>query len=288
MVEKTFLIYEAVFGEFSHSRSCLPPLWIDNKYAALREFQHLSKIYQERIFEEADYCGVLSPKFALKTHHFVDVFFELADICPNADVLLVNPFPQLESLSFNVWTQGEALHPGITQAAQELISGAGINVDISDIGRMRGNVLCYCNFWAASPRFWDAYFSRWMAPVWEHSLSLMKAGKPHLAFQPTYHVTGSNVLFPFIIERLFSTFLVCTAGEFVVQSKQFHYGEILERYCLDDVECGLWRQANAAVTADSDLAVNKSMFSDFTRHYAENIKSNYSEETHPHGSESWT
>ena len=148
--------------------------------------------------------GIVSWKFELKTAVEAGTFAAFArQHIDEADVVFINPFIMWHALALNVWEQGEAAHPGIVQLAGGL-TGVGSLAGVL----MKHDSFAYCNYFVARRAFWERFVAfvveRFVAP-----LESRAEGDP-LAAQAHAHAghRGSNASYiPFVIERLFSTFL---------------------------------------------------------------------------------
>lgn len=177
-----------------------------NVHADWREFYLLVEMYRRGMHRQQSLTGLMSPKFGLKTGISGTQFIEFIDANSDADVCFINPFPHIAYLSFNVWMQGECVHPGLTSHAQALLDAAGVNMTIADIPRHGSGVLCYCNFWVGSERFWDAYVGGILLPIAQFLEKNPEATISRNVLSPTWYHEPVPFL-PFIIERLFSSFL---------------------------------------------------------------------------------
>ncbi|GAA6140483.1 hypothetical protein [Hydrogenophaga sp. 5NK40-0174] len=171
-----------------------------------REFRIYVDMYLNGLHKGSGKVGMFSPKFQMKaqmpTQRFLDYCIENAA----ADVCFFNPFPQIRYLAYNVWMQGETWHPGLHDAAQALMDAAGTGIQIAQVPRHDERTLAYSNFWVANEAFWEAFVGGLLLPV----ARFMEANPAHPAvahvLKRTYHTDEAPFL-PFIMERMFSTFL---------------------------------------------------------------------------------
>ena len=80
----------------------------------------------------------------------------------------------------------------------------GVDVDLAGLEQPREQVL-FCNYCAGSRRFWDAYMG-FCEPVYHHILTGLDAADRRLIWSRADREIDSPYV-PFIMERLFSTFL---------------------------------------------------------------------------------
>jgi hypothetical protein len=189
------------------TESAFAPLALpDNSHAAWREFRILIDFYRRGDHRGEGKTGIFSPKFGMKTKVTGQDFIDFAKANGDADVCIINAFPTLPYYSYNVWMQGEVAHPGLTEIAQNLLTAAGIKWDLSKTPRHTHGNLCYCNFWVGSELFWDRYFGEVLDPIARYLESNPDSDVSKDVMIGTRHSSPAPFL-PFIIERLFSTFL---------------------------------------------------------------------------------
>jgi hypothetical protein len=210
-------------------------IYINNGNPEWRELQAYAEIYRSGRYKTGDYVGVFSPKFGLKVGITVEEFNRFVEAAPvGCDVSFVNPFPQIGYRSLNVWMQGELAHPGLIALAKDLVAEAKVDCPILPDNRQGPDKLCYCNFWAGAPRFWEEYVGGVLMPIVElleatHDSSLVSK----LMSETTHTVPAPFI--PFIIERLFSSFLQARPG-MVTRAWRHSISDVIDKYCLNDFE----------------------------------------------------
>ena len=174
---------------------------------------------------------MFSPKFGLKCKISAQQFIDYCDQHKSADVCFINPFPHIRYRSYNVWMQGEANHPGLTTCAQNLLSASGIAWQLNTVPRQAEATLAYSNFWVGSEKFWDRYVGQILEPI----AQFLENNPAHPAAQAvtcrTFHADPAPFL-PFIIERLFSTFLSFSPD---IKAQAYPLQNVLD-YCLSEDE----------------------------------------------------
>jgi hypothetical protein len=228
-------IFEVVF---SHSASpCLDeaePFFINNLNPGWRELQAYAEIYRHQEYKSADFVGVFSPKFTLKSKISVKDFRKFVQNYPKSDVIFINPFPQIAYRSLNTWMQGELAHPGLVNLAKDLLVKVGLN-NLNLMEKRQGpDILCYCNFWVGTPKFWDDYVGGVLMPIVEFIEGSFGFDLASKVTSDTNHTEQAPFL-PFIIERLFSTFLQ-SRPDIVATSWKHCVGDIVDKYCLNEFE----------------------------------------------------
>ena len=186
---------------------CFTPLRLpDNRQANWREFRIFVDFFRRGDHQGAELVGIFSPKFRLKSGLTGEEFLRFSSQQINADVCFVNVFPRMHYTSYNVWMQGEATHPGLTERAQDLLNAAGIGWDLATVPRHNQRTLCYGNFWVATPTFWEAFIGNVLDPIARFLEETPHAPAANAVLAPAKYMVEAPYL-PFIIERLFSTFL---------------------------------------------------------------------------------
>jgi hypothetical protein len=151
-----------------------------------------------------DVTGFLSWKFGAKTGIAGRAFVEFIERNPGHDVYLVNPH-RVEPRPFTgIWQQAEVHHPGITGLAQRILDAVGVTVDLTTLSQPREQIL-FCNYWAGTRRFWDEYMA-FCEPVHHQIREKLNSADRAIAWSRADREIDAPYV-PFIMERLFSTFL---------------------------------------------------------------------------------
>lgn len=226
-------IFEPIYqpGQVLAEPLFLPLQLPDNRFAEWREFRIYIDMYRSGKHLGADKVGMFSPKFGLKTKISARQFLNFCDQHASADVCFINPFPHIRYRSYNVWMQGEANHPGLTGCAQNLLTASGVPWQLNNVPRQTEATLAYSNFWVGSEKFWDRYVGEILEPI----AQLLENNPEHPAAQAvlrqTFHSDPAPFL-PFIIERLFSTFLSFSPD---IKAQAYPLKSVLD-YCLSENE----------------------------------------------------
>lgn len=244
-------IYEPLYELNQTLSECtfLPLIREENLRPEWREFQILIDVYRSGKYLENDYTGIFSPKFNLKCKISGEQFLEFIHVQSGKDVYFINPFPQIAYWSFNVWMQGEHAHPGLSNSAQNLLDACGISMKISDIPRQGPNTLAYSNFWVGSREFWQKYVGGLLVPIAEFLENNPMHPAAISVMSKTTHTQPATFL-PFIIERLFSSYLSVNPKWAIGAYKIV--GENVLNYCVNDYEKLLYRDMMAMVQ-EADL-----------------------------------
>lgn len=177
-----------------------------NERPELREYHNFVRIASEGHLDGVDYWGAWGPRWELKMRHGADVVFDSVKNSPGHDVYLFNHARIHTALTYNVWDQGELFHKGIRAVAAESLAIAGYDRALVDRS-MSELTTCYCSYFVASRDFWDGYLS-----FLDQICRALDQLPPHLAEvlngSAGYRRDEALSLFPFIIERMFSTYLL--------------------------------------------------------------------------------
>jgi hypothetical protein len=166
-----------------------------------RETAHMLTFWRQGLHREYPVTGLLSPKFTAKTGISGQIFNEFIADNPGYDVWFINPYPHYFYLSFNIWEHGETWYPGLCDRASKVFAAAGVTTDLSKFPRSTKQTLLFSDIWAGTAEFWD----RFMGFVSAMSAHAETIGS---VFDVVPYEDGHAVYFPFIFERLFTTFLV--------------------------------------------------------------------------------
>ncbi|AEI76562.1 hypothetical protein CNE_1c12070 [Cupriavidus necator N-1] len=215
----------------------------DNSHAAWREVRILVDFYRRGDHRNGS-TGIFSPKFGLKTKVSGEQFLQFVREQRDADVWIINPFPTIAYYSYNVWMQGEINHPGLTERAQGLLDSCGIGWDLARVPRQTNAVLCYSNFWVGTSAFWEGYVGGVLDPIARYLEASPDTPVAKAVMGDTWHTDAAPFL-PFIVERLFSTYLSLQPS---VRIASYPIESILD-YCLTDFERELVERMRPSVDA---------------------------------------
>ena len=154
----------------------------------------------------ADCTGFVSWKFNEKAKMPGSTFVDFILNNPDYDVYFVNPFP--DEIRFkSVWTQGDYHHPGILGFTQSILDKLDYKLQLTDIAN-GVDTLAYCNYWAGKASFWEEYIN-FLRPLYEYVSHDLTTEEQIFMDRLADKKIVANY-FPFIFERMFSTFLVVT------------------------------------------------------------------------------
>lgn len=200
--------------------------YLDNNNPELYEYQVYLKLLNRKKYEECDYIGVFSTKFALKARlSILDVISWIKEN-PGFDVYTFNPFPCLSYFHFNQWEHGEYCHPGIKELAQKVFDKYNLG-SVETAPRMRSVDSLYCNFWIGTRSFFKDYIE-----LVEDIINFMMGSKD-IFFSKTIHRGElSSPFLTFILERLISHYILSKKS--TVKKSAFMYPDDLMNIMIDD------------------------------------------------------
>lgn len=188
-----------------------------------REYYNFLKVWDNEngILDGVDAYGMFGPRWQEKLRYgSKDIAYEIENN-PGYDVYLFNHARIVDALFFNVWEQGEHWHPGIRQVAQKALELAGYDSNvINDL--MFDQTTCYCSYFVATKEFWSDYLD-FLVRIKYYLESLPEEEKKIYEGSAGYARDRNLNLFPFIIERMFSTFLVLNREKYKVHAKEYNY-----------------------------------------------------------------
>jgi hypothetical protein len=170
-----------------------------------RETAHMLTFWQQGRHRDHRVSGLLSPKFTSKTGISGAIFTDFIAGNPGYDVWFLNPYPQYYYLSHDIWEHGDIWYPGLCERASRVFAAAGLAIDPAGFPRSTWNTLLFSNIWAGTAEFWDRFMA-FVSHVACHAETVPGV------FDTVPYEDGRAVYFPFIFERLFTTFLVLQPG----------------------------------------------------------------------------
>ncbi len=158
-----------------------------------------------KLTEGLDMWGMFSPKWNTKLKYPVSHIKLALESNPGHDVYLFNHARVTDALTLNVWEQGEMSHPGIYKVAKKALEIAGYDYNI--LNAVTGKYTCYSHSFVATKAFWTEFlqFLHTIKSILDHQLP----PEEDLIYKSPagYKIDSSLTMFPFIIERMLSTFL---------------------------------------------------------------------------------
>ena len=169
-----------------------------------REYPAFQRLFRETWLDERILYGAWSPKFAEKTGlGSAQVHDYVQDLPDETDIVLFCPYIAELCLHQSVVHQGENRHPGLLRTTLQLMAEAGRPMAPDQFNSHAFDGI-YCNFFAAKPAFWRAWFE-----VADLVLDPMRAsaGLRRRLDQPVPYRDGTVPMGVFVLERLASILL---------------------------------------------------------------------------------
>jgi len=179
----------------------------------LLEFNVFRKIQRSKKLKKGKLWGALSWKFTKKTGMTGVELFDYIEKNAGYDVYYCNPHPEFEGIYHNLWLQGETAHPDFLTICGEVFKYADLPVKtLTSFHPARA--FASTNYIIATPVFWKSYIA-----FVENILEKVQARASNKTLKMMYSNAadakgvhaGANYL-PFIVERLFSIFLMSPEG----------------------------------------------------------------------------
>ena len=183
----------------------------DNPEFLKREMAHMIRFYDDIVSKgsDDDYYGLFSPKFNEKSGLSSAEVISFVKKNLEADVCLFNPFPMTIYKNLNVWRQGEANHPDLIRLANQMFNKAGFDFDAAGFHRNSLANTVYCNYWVAKKTFFDGFIL--FVKKMDHAINDMPEHMRAEYFCDAKYITKA-CYYPFLFERLLSTFLISDLG----------------------------------------------------------------------------
>lgn len=183
----------------------------DNPEFLKREMAHMMRFYDDIVSKGSDdsYYGLFSPKFNEKSGLSSADVMNFVEKNLEADVCLFNPFPMTVYKNLNVWRQGEENHPDLIRLANQMFDKAGFDFDAASFHRNSLANTVYCNYWVAKKSFFDGFIP--FVKKMDQAINDMPEHMRAEYFVDAKYITKA-CYYPFLFERLLSTFLISDFG----------------------------------------------------------------------------
>src|SRR5471030_176731 len=111
---KPIVVFEPLYDhEQQRMEPAFIPLHVSNDLSDWREFAIITEIYRRGLHRNGGLTGIFSPKFGIKSGITGEMFIEFAQSQADSNVVIVNAQPQHGLMAYNVWQNGEVVHPGL-------------------------------------------------------------------------------------------------------------------------------------------------------------------------------
>jgi hypothetical protein len=192
-----------------------------NEKPELREYHSFVKATENGSTDGLDAWGFLGPRWEAKLKYSADEIKRAIDENLENDVWIFNHARAVNSLTYNVWEQGEFFHKGLRKVAEELLTVAGFDNSVINAFMTEHNT-CYCSYFVARKEFWKDYID-FLSRIIVATDALPEDVKEIYNNSANYARDNTLNMFPFLVERLFSTFLVLRHSKYKVYAKPYDY-----------------------------------------------------------------
>lgn len=199
----------------------------NNKRPDLLEYYIFKRGYKRALSEKLSHWGFFSWKWEGKTKIKPQKFIDFIEKNPDQDVYLINWAPHVESVRLNVWIHGDYHVKNMSLIADECLKR--MNYNFSPLGEliMTRKTFCFSSQFVASKRFWNDYliFLNKLKNVIDSNKDLNKLVNTNIEYDS--HMNYSY--FPFIIENMFSTFLLMNEHKYKILNYPYDFS-IYKKY----------------------------------------------------------
>lgn len=211
--------------EFTPFNNC------SNKRPDLMEYYIFNVGYKKALAERLTHWGFISWKWEGKCKIKPQQFINFIEQNPNQDVYIMNWAPYSEAVTLNSWIQGEYYVPGLIDIANKCLQK--INHQISPVQSfvMDSKTFCYSSYFVGSRKFWSEYlvFLKKFRNTMDNDPEL----KSLIDQKVLYSGHKNYSFFPFLVERLFSTFLLMNENKYSILNYPYDFG-IYKKYIGDN------------------------------------------------------
>jgi hypothetical protein len=190
-----------------------------NEHPELREFHSFNRIIDEGFADDLDAWGVFGPRWQDKMRHSSQVIVDAIKDNPEADVWIFNHARVQDAFMYNVWEQGEYFHKGIRNVTGTALHNGGYDTTALEV--VMTDATCYCSYFIARKQFWLDYIA-FVKDVKIH-LEALTGHEAEIYHGSANYSRDPNLnMFPFIVERLFSTYLHMFR-KYKIYSREYDY-----------------------------------------------------------------
>jgi hypothetical protein len=189
--------------------------------ALLREHTINRRCRELAIEQGLDVWGMVSWKYRQKVRDITGIDFSVHAMIeyikshPNKDVYFFNVYPIIVDQAYNAWEHGQWYHPHMIEICEELFPLIDLDPLLLYLP-MGPEVSCYANYYMGNQTFWDG----WLELIEKYIAAIPKLSDRvrQLHNGPSDYGPFPDLwYFPFIHERLFSTYLLSNYTRFQVQ-----------------------------------------------------------------------
>lgn len=165
------------------------------------EYGVMKRLYESGAIKDG-ITGFVSWKYRDITNHSGQSVLSFIRKNP-ADCYILYPFEYKGTK--NIWRQGDESHPSMLRLVQTIFKELGHSFDIASLEQPCTEFLLR-NYFAATREFWDLYM-RFTIPICHYLQDRLTAPQKKIVYNDQSSVASSATMHPYIMERLFSTFI---------------------------------------------------------------------------------
>ena len=202
----------------------------DNLNPELREYPILKKCHRLAQEQGLDAWGYFSWRWREKLGDVAarDVLKFIEDNAGH-DVYIFNPQAEFSVACINVWEHGQYYHPKILEIMKRVYPGMSLGIK-NLYQLMHPDTMFFSQYCTASMRFWDDYFL-FLDRYINYIPNMDKDTQTLHDSSADYARDFDLGHFPFIIERLLSSFVAMTTDKYKI--KTLHYHTVPRDYIYD-------------------------------------------------------
>jgi hypothetical protein len=181
----------------------------------LFEFAVFTKLAQSSEIRSAKLWGALSWKFGKKAGISGRELKDEIIAHPGYDAYYCNPYPENEALYHNMWLQGELAHPNFMPLCAEIFEVAGLPAELLT-SVQPSSEFAAANYFVANQNFWRAYIGFISRLLISADKKLSPTAR-RIFYSSTADKFGAHAeasYIPFLVERLFTVFLLVEGEKF--------------------------------------------------------------------------
>lgn len=211
-----YKIYQAYFKE--EQKKFLNPEFTPfdntkNKRPDLLEYYIFKLKYKQVMQEKLTHWGIFSWRWKEKCKIEPSQFINFVNQNPNNDVYVMNWAPYLEAVSMNVWSQGNCTHSSISNIASAILKEMNCQIDLENTIMTR-KIYCFSSYFLASQTFWTDYLN--FLDSFKKTIDSSIKLKIMVNQSAGYYKNKNLNYFPFLVERLFSFFLLLNESKYSI------------------------------------------------------------------------
>ncbi len=178
--------------------------WLSNPTPALRELALHHHMAVQKIYSRHHLTGLLSPKFFAKTKLRSQQVYDWIADNPGHDIYLINGLPYITYANYNDIERSKLNNHAAFESGPGVLQRDGLELP-EEFPRQTHANLCACNYWVASPSFWERWAKEVVSPIFE-TMAVRKPTDELLGYAK-HRVRSSVYQLTFVYERLIDYYI---------------------------------------------------------------------------------